>query len=441
MKPLSVAALTRAIGAALEEDFGDVAVEGEVSGFKVASSGHWYFALKDATALLNCAMFRGDNLRVRRPPRDGDRVVARGGVDVYPPRGSYSLVVRQLEAAGAGDLGRLLEERKARLAAEGLFDPAKKRPLPPYPLHVGLATSPTGAAIRDLLRVLRQRFPPVNVYVAPCRVQGEGADREIAAALDLLGRHGKVEVVIVGRGGGAAEDLMAFNEEAVVRAIARCPVPVVSAVGHEVDVTLADLAADVRAATPSHAAELVVPERDALVAWVDEQEHRARAALERRLATLRDRLARTRLVHPRERVVAARTRARELGARLNRLGARLVDERRARLAPLPDRLARAGAGLVPARRARLAAARARLLGSADRVWSPGRARLGAAAARLDALSPLRVLDRGYAVVHHAGTPVRDAGTLTPGDALTLRFARGEADATVTAVHPGADRSD
>lgn len=433
MKPLTVTELTREIGAALEEGFGDVAVEGEVSGFKAASSGHWYFSLKDAGAVLNCAMFRGDNLRVRRAPRDGDRVIARGGVDVYPPRGSYSLVVRRLEASGAGDLQRQLEERKARLAAEGLFDLDRKRPLPRFPFHVGLATSPTGAALRDLLRVIHQRFPAANVYLSPCRVQGEGADREVAEAIDRLARHGSIEVVIVGRGGGAAEDLMAFNEESVVRAIRRCPVPVVSAVGHEVDVTLADLAADVRAATPSHAAELVVPERDALVAWIDEQEERARIAATRRLTALRDRLSRTRLVHPRERVAAARGRAVDLDRRLGLLGKRLVDGPRARLAPLPDRLRRALAAHHATRVARLAAARARLLVVGERAYLPRRARLATASARLDALSPLRVLDRGFAVVHHGGRPVLDASALEPGDALVLRFARGEADARVTAT--------
>lgn len=410
MHRYTVSELTTEIGSLLAGEFGDVLVEGEVSGFKVAGSGHWYFALKDAGAVLNCAMFRQSNFRVR-PPREGDRVQARGAVDVYAPRGSYSLVVRRLEPVGEGDLLKQLAALKAKLAAEGLFDPAKKRPLPRYPRAVGIATSPTGAALHDLVRVLRQRYPAMTVYLAPCRVQGEGAAAEIAAAVDRLCRHGRSDVIVVGRGGGAAEDLAAFNEEAVVRAIARATLPVVSAVGHEVDVTLADLAADVRAATPSHAAELVAPDAAALAAWVDEAEGRLVDAARRRVARERDRLLRTRLVHPRDRVERARARCADLAARLAVAGRALGPRRRDRFAPLPGRLDAAVRRLAQRRRDRLAAA----------------------TQRLDALSPLRVLDRGYALVEHAGRPVADAATLRPGDALALRFARGAATATVTSV--------
>lgn len=394
MERFTVSELTGEIATMLMHGFGDVEVVGEVSAFKAHGSGHWYFCLKDGEAVLNCAMFKGHNQRVRRPPRDGERVIARGGIDVYAPRGSYSLVVRQLRADGEGDLLRRLEALKARLAAEGLFDPARKRPLPGVPRAIGVATSPTGAALQDILRVIRQRFPAVTVYLAPCRVQGDGAAAEIAAAIDLLNRHGRSDVVIAGRGGGSPEDLWCFNEEVVVRAIARSRIPVVSAVGHEVDVCLADLAADRRAATPSHAAELVTPVLSSLIQAVEDLDDRMRAAMTRRVALLRQRLARVRLLHPRQRLERGRARLDDLEARLQAAARRLLVIRRAQLA--------------------------------------GSTR------QLEALSPLSVLVRGYAIVTHEGAAVTDARALSPGAPLRVRFARGQVDATVTRVVPQPD---
>ncbi len=391
MERFTVSELTGEIAALLGGSFGDVEVEGEISGFKAHGSGHWYFCLKDGDAVLNCAMFRGHNVRVRRPPRDGDRVLARGGVDVYPPRGTYSLVVRQLQPVGAGDLLRRLEELKARLAAQGLFDPARKRPLPPVPRAIGVATSPTGAAFQDIVRVVRQRFPAMPIFLAPCRVQGEGAAAEIARAVALLDAHGKSDVIIVGRGGGSAEDLWCFNEEVVVRAVVASRTPVVSAVGHEVDVSLSDLAADVRAATPSHAAELVTPVRAELAAFVDEMHERLHLAMRRRIASLRDRLARVRLLHPRQRVERGRMRLDELDERLREAALRLLVVRRAKLA--------------------------------------------GAARHLEVLSPLSVLVRGYAIVTREGVAITDAAALSAGDTLDVRLARGAVEARVTAVRP------
>lgn len=390
MPSVTVSQLTDAVAATLGEGFPDVEVEGEVSGFKLhTGSGHWYFSLKDERATLSCMMFKGDNERMRRQPREGERLVARGGLSVYPARGTYSLRVRGLTAIGKGDVAARLEALKRRLAEEGLFDPGRKRPLPRFPDAIGVATSPTGAAFQDILRVIDARFPGVTVYLAPCRVQGEGAAAEIVEAIRLLGAHGRAKVLIVGRGGGSAEDLWAFNDEVVVRAIAASPIPVVSAVGHEVDVTLADHVADRRAATPSQAAEIVTPDGRALAAWLGEQAERLRAAMDRRVATSRDRLRRVRLVHPRDRVDRGRLRCDELDERLRAAVAR-VHERR-------------------------------------------RDRLEARAQRLDALSPLRVLTRGYAIVAQEGHVVTDAATLEEGAALRLRFARGEADATVVRV--------
>lgn len=383
-----VGELVAEIGDLLGEAYGDIWVEGEVSGFKVAARGHWYFSLKDpeTDAVIACAMFARENASVRKPPRDGEKVLVRGGVDVYAPRGSFSLIVRRMELTGAGELARRLEELRQKLAAEGLFDPAKKRPLPAYPRAVGIATSPTGAALQDILRVMGQRWPGMPVYLAPCRVQGEGAAEEIAAAVDLLNEHGKADVLLVGRGGGSAEDLFCFNEEVVVRAVARSRIPIVSCVGHEVDTTLADFAADLRAATPSHAAEKVVPVRSELQRWVADRDTRLTAAMQRRVRMLRERLTRVRLQHPRQRIERARLRADELDERI-----------------------------------RLAIAR---------ILARKRDRSSAAARHLDALSPLRVLDRGYALVQRDGLAVTDAAALKAGDQVEARFAKGRATLTV-----------
>jgi exodeoxyribonuclease VII large subunit len=369
----SVGRLVGEINSLLREAFTDIWVEGEVSGFKPAASGHWYFSLKDpeSEAVISCAMFRGDNSRVRKPPREGEKVLVHGSVDVYAPRGTFSLKIRRLELTGAGELARRLEELRARLAQEGLFDPSRKRELPAYPRAIGVATSPTGAALQDILRVLGQRWPGLPVYLAPCRVQGDGAAAEIAAAVRLLNQDGRADVLLIGRGGGSAEDLFCFNEEVVVRAIAESRIPTVSCVGHEVDVTLSDFAADWRAATPSHAVERAT---------------RLRGAMERRVRLARERLVRVRLQHPRQKIERGRQRADELDERLRAAIARGLKRRRERT--------------------------------------------DAATRHLDALSPLRVLDRGYALVQREGLAVTDAATLRPGDVVDARFAKGRATLVV-----------
>jgi exodeoxyribonuclease VII large subunit len=388
--PLTVSQLTRALSDLMHDHFGHVQVVGEVGRITFARSGHWYLSLKDNDAVLDAAVFRGTNSRMGWRPREGDRVVATGELSVYPPRGSYSLIVRQLERAGAGDLLARLEALKRKLAAEGLFAPERKRPLPPLPRAVGVVTSATGAALRDILRVLDDRFPGLPVYLAPCQVQGVGAAEQIASALRLVQAHGVADVVIVGRGGGSAEDLWAFNEEPVVRAVAACSIPVISAVGHETDTSLCDLAADVRAATPSHAAELVVPERGALLALVDDLAQRLALGASRQLERKRQRLAATKLRDPRRRVIEARLRADELDDRLRR-AAQLAVERRRRHVELQG-------------------------------------------ARLQALSPVAVLERGYAIALRDGQAVRDASSLAPGELLELRLARGSA--AVRVERPG-----
>jgi exodeoxyribonuclease VII large subunit len=388
---LGVAALTEAIKENLEAAFGHVAVEGEIGAMTRHRSGHWYFNLVEGKVNLNAVMFRGNNQRLNWAPEVGDKVVAVGGIDVYAPHGKYNLIVRKLMPSGEGARARALEQLKAKLAEEGLFDADRKRALPYLPQAVGIATSATGAALQDMLNVIFRRFPCLTIYLAPCRVQGEGAAEEVAEAIRLLNAHGKSEVIIVGRGGGAIEDLWAFNEEALVRAIVASAIPVVSAVGHETDTTLADHAADVRAPTPSAAAELVVPEQAALLQLVDELWDRQLVAMSRCVLLGRERLEELRLLHP---------------------GQRLKEQHR-----------------------RLEEAQGRLVRTASLGTDAHRARLAGAAGRLDALSPLAVLGRGYAIVRKKGQIVMQVGQLSPGDEIEIRLRDGEAQAEVTVLTP------
>src|SRR5437867_82303 len=288
---LSVSTLTRLIKESLEGEFPSVWVKGEVSGLKRADSGHLYFSLKEGKeAILDCLMWRSSAIQLPFEPRDGSEVEAFGGITVYEPRGKYQLLVKELRPAGLGALLLALEELKRRLQAAGLFDAARKRPLPRYPQRIGMVTSPMGAAVRDLVKVLRARWPAIAIVLAPTRVQGPGAAEEIAAAIRRFNRYGRVDLLIVGRGGGSLEDLWAFNEEIVVRAIAASEIPVISAVGHEVDWTLADLAADLRAATPSNAAEIAVRDHREIAHRVAILLAKLKSAILRGLAARRQRL-------------------------------------------------------------------------------------------------------------------------------------------------------
>ena len=380
-EPISVSALAHLLKSHVGDLFGAVTVRGELSNFTAHRSGHWYFAIKDQNAVINCAMFRGSNARVNFQPRAGDAVVLTGGMDVYAPQGRLSLIVRSMRKDGAGDMARRLEELKRRLAGEGLFDPDRKRDLPPLPRCVGVATSPTGAALQDVLKVLRQRFPATHVLVSPCKVQGEGSAESVVDAITRLERDGRAEVIIFGRGGGSPEDLMAFNDEGLARAVAACSIPTISAVGHEVDVSITDLVADVRAATPSHAAELVVPEREGLQVVIDELRERLHSAMRRDLGQRRERLTRVQLRGPMQRVTDGRLRLDELSDRIH-IGVR-------------------------------------------KGLTRDQAQLAQLSGRLDAMSPLRVLERGYVVVTQDGSAVTSSARLSPGDAVRLRFADGE----------------
>lgn len=415
---LSVGELTRRVRGLLEGAYPSVWVEGEISNYTAHGSGHWYFTLKDADASLSCAMFRGHNRRVRFDPEHGMAVRCQGRISVYPPRGNYQLIVERMEPQGQGALQIAFEQLRRKLEAEGLFAAQRKRPLPSLPVRIGIVTSPTGAALRDMLRVLGERFEPLEVLLAPARVQGHGAAAEISAALDLLDRDGHAQVVLCGRGGGSLEDLWAFNEEQVARAIARCSIPVISAVGHEVDVTIADLVADVRAATPSNAAEIAVPVRAELDALRRDLDGRLMAAWYRTAQREQERLGslRARLIDPRRHLQIQAQRRDELEARLARAGRQRVERVRGRVDEAAGRLVRAGRHRVQI-----------VAGS-----------LGAVTARLDALSPLAVLGRGYAIAFDGERVVRDAAAMAPGDALRLRLHRGALSCTVDAIHAEED---
>jgi len=441
---LTVSALTRQARLLIEEHFGLVWVEGELSNLRTPASGHWYFTLKDADAQLRCAMFAGRNRAVRTRPREGQRMVVRGRLSLYEPRGDFQLIAEHMEAAGEGALRAAFEALKARLADEGLFDAEGKRPLPAYPRHVAVISSASGAALRDVLHVVARRFPGLAVTLLPVQVQGDGAEADLVAALGRVGTLSpSADAVLITRGGGSLEDLWAFNLEPVVRAVAACPVPTVSAVGHQTDVTLVDFAADLRAPTPSAGAELLTPDRHALARQYAALALRLQQAQRRQLARLaRDAAAlRRRLVDPRRRLQVRMQRADELDERLRRA----VDRRRQRAAAELAAAARALGLLHPRSRTRAAGERlqqltARLDGGLRATVRSRRETLRQGARTLQAVSPLATLDRGYAVLTReagsAGRAVTQVGQVTAGEALFAQLADGVLELEVTAIQAG-----
>ena len=445
--PVSVSELTQQIRGALEKRFASLWVEGEISNFRAHNSGHWYFTLKDEFAQLRAACYRSSNQRIRFRPEDGMLVRARGRLSVYEPKGEYQLLVDSLEPVGAGALQLAFEQTKARLQAEGLFAPELKQPIPMFPNRIGVVTSANGAALRDILHVISRRTRSVHILIASARVQGEGAAHEIVRAIRFLNEHHEralrdgefdrtIDVMIVGRGGGSIEDLWAFNEEVVARAIRNSAIPIISAVGHETDFTIADFAGDLRAPTPSAAAEMVAASEAELCA---------------RLASLSASLSRT----IKYRISGARNQVQEfaLSSAFAAVAARLHDAltatsaaeyrlqstMRAVLETAHRRLQEASRNVsLPQLRSLLVAGRARfesLNSSRDSAMATrleaAQRKLGLAAAALDAMSPLRVLERGYAIAHDAqGHVLRDAKTISIGDELRLRLWKGELDCRV-----------
>lgn len=440
-RPLTVSELTESVRKAIEARFATVWVEGEISNFKAHSSGHWYFTIKDETAQLRAKCFRSTNTRIRFKPTDGLHVRARGRLTVYAPRGEYELVVEALDPVGAGALRIAFEQLRDRLQAEGLFAPELKRKLPVLPQRVGVITSPTGAALRDILNVISRRTRTVHVLFCPARVQGEGAGRDIARAIKFVNAHharavreGRknelVDVLIVGRGGGSTEDLWAFNEEEVARAIRASAIPVISAVGHETDVTIADFVADKRAATPSAAAELVAAQEDLICNTLDRlgqqlarlvrfkvsvarnhvQEQALSQAFDEVRGQLRSAHRSTETATHHLQLIVSRTLA---GARTR------VDATAQRLSPaqLETKLASA--------RNRFAAADNYVRNAAEIQMGTAQRKLALAAASLDALSPLAVLKRGYALAENVdGKLLRDTESVKVDDAVKVRLAKG-----------------
>jgi exodeoxyribonuclease VII large subunit len=407
---LSVSDLTSQIRRLLEQRVGAVWVGGEVSNLRAQSSGHIYFTLKDAGAQLSCVCFRDAARESRALLADGQQVILQGDVTVYEVRGQYQLVVRQIELRGVGALQIAFEKLKLKLAAEGLFAPERKRPLPKYPQRIGLVTSPTGAAIRDVLHVVQRRNPGLEIILAPCRVQGQGAGEEIAEAIRLLNEFGSLDLILVTRGGGSLEDLWAFNEEVVARAIFESAIPVVSAVGHEIDFTISDFVADVRAATPSAAAEIITEGVFASREFV--------ANLIRRMAQ----------AHPRRRLNEQLQRLDDLQTRLLRQTKQGVRKRQVVCQNLATRLRQVRPKqFLKQRREVLKAAQKRLRELAREQFKHCTTSLAATESRLRLLGPEQVLSRGYSITMDAATGkvLRDAAKIKAGQKLKTRLAKGE----------------
>jgi exodeoxyribonuclease VII large subunit len=429
---LTVAQLTAQLRLLIEDRFTDVWVEGELSNCKVWNTGHMYFTMKGAGAQIRGVMFRLALQRLRFKPQDGLRVVARGRISVYDPKGEYQLVCEHLEPEGLGARQLAFDQLKERLAAEGLFDPRRKRPLPLLPRKIGVVTSLDGAAVRDIIKVLERRYPNAHVVIRPTRVQGDGAELDIARAMSAIGKVRGIDVVIVGRGGGSIEDLWTFNEEVVARAIAGCRVPTISAVGHETDVTIADFVADVRAATPSAAAEIVVARRDDFCSHIDRLAQRVTATMSGRLHRAESRL---RMLEARPGYAGFRGRVAMRGRHISELTRELGQGLRGRLVSHTRALQRLRTSLeqfdlrrrLGRIRTRLAEADGSLLAQTVRIRHKADGRLRGAAARLDALSPLAVLGRGYAVCWNADRTaiIRDASAVAPGERVHVKLANGE----------------
>lgn len=433
-KVISVSELNKYIREILEGRFPQIWLKAEISNFKAHTSGHFYFSLKDSKAQINAVMFRGYNGSLRFRPEDGMEVLVRGKITVYEPRGNYQIFCEMMEPVGAGALQKAFEQLKGQLQKEGLFDQARKRPLPAHPRHIAIVTSPTGAAIRDMLNVLGRRFKGVHITVVPCKVQGDAAPGEIVEAISLAQKLNDVDVMIVGRGGGSIEDLWAFNDERVARAIASARVPVISAVGHEVDFTIADFVADLRAPTPSAAAELVVQNSADLVNRISILSRALRLALASRLETSRERLAffSRRLVDPQRMLQDAAIRSDELMQRLEYVLSRRLSDARADVALLKSRL---GTPLPRIGRQRdfARSLTARLSVGLQSAMRSKREGLQKAMAVLDSLSPLKVLDRGFSMVVQNGKIISEARDLKEGDEITVRMSEGSVDATITKV--------
>lgn len=393
---LSITQVNEYIRSLMDNDslLAGVAVKGEISNYKVYPSGHHYFTLKDEGAALKCVMFRGNALRLRFRPDNGMKIIATGRISVYPRDGAYQLYCTSLTPDGVGDLHVAFEQLKAKLSAQGLFDPAHKKVIPAYPQRIGIVTSSAGAAIHDMLRILRKRYPLTKVYLLPVRVQGAEAPGEIAAAIRYANQHNLADLLIIGRGGGSIEDLWAFNDELVAHAIYESEIPIVSAVGHEPDVTISDYVADLRAATPSNAAELAVPDQDALRQLLDTMSSSMATSVLRQVKALRQQL-----------------KALSSSASLRSPGQ-----------------------YIQFRANALEHLRTKLISSEQRIINLNKQRFISLTAKLDAMSPLKVLTRGYAMAQSPdGTVIRSVKQVMPGNEITVSVSDGNMKATLNEV--------
>jgi exodeoxyribonuclease VII large subunit len=432
----SVSRLNREVRVLLERGFGSLWLEAEISNFARPGSGHWYFSLKDAAAQVRCAMFRQRNMLCAFTARDGQKVLVRARIGLYEPRGEYQLIVDHMEDAGLGVLKRQFEELSAKLKQEGLFAAARKRPLPSLPRRIGIITSPTGAAVRDILHVLARRFPATAVLIYPVAVQGAQAAAEIVAALEAAGRRAECDVLILARGGGSLEDLWSFNDERLARAIVASPIPVITGIGHEIDFTIADFAADVRAPTPSAAAELVVPDaeewRNAFVQFGARLQRGVRRRLEEHRERLRWLTGRAALASPAARLGAQAQRLDELEQSMVRALRRRLQEHRERLRWLAGRAALVGPSTrLTQQRLRLENLAQQLFRASRRIIGSRREKLLPLIRTLNAVSPLATLERGYAIVSvEGGEILRNAADVKPGTIIDARLAQGRIRARV-----------
>ena len=430
---ISVSELNRSAKRVLEQNFPLMWIAGEISNFTAAASGHWYFSLKDSSAQVRCAMFRHKSQYIDWQPRNGDQVEVRALVTLYEPRGEYQLNVENIRRAGLGALYEAFEKLKARLEKEGLFNEAGKKALPAFPKQIGIVTSPAAAALRDVLTTLRRRMPSIPVILYPTPVQGEGAAMKIAEAIRSAASRSECEVLIVCRGGGSIEDLWAFNEEAVARAIHACPIPIVSGIGHETDFTIADFAADRRAPTPTAAAELASPNRADLLHRIEIMHSRLsrhlRQKLEQRMQQV-DYLSR-RLVHPGERLNARQTHLGHLGQRFNSAAGHALSESEWRLQKLAHRFTTAKPDISAQQSQQRELARRLHLSMANQIHRH-QTELQRLQANLAHLNPQSVLERGFSMVRSAdGKIVHSSAEIALNEELSITFARGSAAARVT----------
>jgi exodeoxyribonuclease VII large subunit len=433
----TVGELNAAIRDALDREFSDIWVSGEISGVKQANSGHCYFTLKERDSQIRCVLFRNTARFLRFRPQDGIAVLARGRIDVYDARGEYQFLVDMLEPQGHGRLQFAFEQLKRKLAMEGLFDAARKRPLPKLPSRIGIISSPSGAVIQDMLRILERRFAGLHIRLYPAMVQGDGSAEQVCRGLDYFGSSNWADVVILARGGGSLEDLWTFNEEVVARAIERSPVPVISAIGHETDFTIADFVADLRAPTPSAAAELVICTQQELLERIAGCAHRARQAVRYRLGMAARRLHErgveraSAIVH--RQIGRAQQRTDEFEFRLRHRVRDILGEARRRWQGDARNIERLDLRLRLARtRHRLESAEFRAIESIARRTARSRARLEPLEAQLFQLSPLRVLERGYAIVQNeSGEIVKRPDDAPAGSSIRIKLAEGGLKASVT----------